>query len=573
MLIRTLLTSIAVAAAPTTSQLTTSPILQRASRAGSRRSSKPESPPFPVGRLKSADIAALAVLPLALSMAVASASAANVQPFVPTPPNVSAEIPWTPGSTPFNADGVYPEFPMPAGYTEKEFFFSGKASIYEFSATGNEVQVVSPCPASVTGEELPSCTELPYTDRMLIVMPTDPHRFSGNVWVNPFNPSANYDYRQEFNRSMNYHVRNGDIYVQWSSKSVSVDALKTVVDPVRYDSLYWPYNPATPGSNSAPYDGITYEIAAQLGLLFKQNGAASPIRDYKVKHVFETGFSQDGGFAFTQANVFHHLMRMPGGRRIYDGYVPQGSQGTSDINLGLTPRGTVADSDPRYKMGPRDAPVIKINTETELAGYFTVNPRPVDWRRPDGDAPNDDYREWEVPGSSHDDIQTLLDPSNITLYGVPSFPSSCDHRSPPNVQPTDFPYLYVGNAATEALVDWVTTGKKPAHGGRIEQTNLTTPSKTSILRDQYGNALGGVRTPYLEVPRSTYNVIDSGPGFCWSFGWSEPLGESTLKARYTTHRQYVREFTKSAWRTVAKGFWLPADARKAIKDAESAEVP
>ena len=129
---------------------------------------------------------------------------------------------------------------MPAGYTEKEYFISGEASIYEYSETG--VQVVSPCPPRVTGAALPSCSGLPYTTRILVAMPKKPRHFSGIVWVNPLNAATGYDFRQEWNRTQQYHVRNGNAYVMWTSVSWSVDALKQY-DPQRYAALNWPYNP------------------------------------------------------------------------------------------------------------------------------------------------------------------------------------------------------------------------------------------------------------------------------------------------------------------------------------------
>ena len=44
----------------------------------------------------------------------------------------------------------------------------------------------------------------------------------------------------------------------------------------------------------------------------------------------KTGFSTDGAFTYTQANIFHNLMRMPGGGGIYDGYLPQGGENGQD---------------------------------------------------------------------------------------------------------------------------------------------------------------------------------------------------------------------------------------------------
>jgi hypothetical protein len=142
---------------------------------------------------------------------------------------------------------------------------------------------------------------------------------------------------------------------------VTVNTLKTF-NPTRYAPLDCPYMPFVPGGNNAVYDGITFDIAAQIGALFKDNGAASPTHDLEVKRVFEAGFSQDGAFTFTQAETFHALERMPDGGPIYDGYVPRGTRGPSNVNFGLTPAGALPAGGPRVQMQPRDVPVIHINT-------------------------------------------------------------------------------------------------------------------------------------------------------------------------------------------------------------------
>ena len=518
-----------------------------------------------------AAVSALILLAGTAQATTASAGGSDVEPFSASSPKVSTEVRQTDTSAPFAADGVYPQFPLPHGYVEREYFISGTANIYEFSPDG--IRVVAPCPAAVTGTALPACSALPYTTRILVVAPRDPRRFSGDVWVNPLNPTAGYDYREEWNRSKDYHVARGDAYVMWTAKSTAVATLKQV-DADRYSKLFWPYNPATPGDNNAPYDGITYDVAAQLGSLLKRNAKTSPLHAYRVKYVFETGFSQDGCFTFNQANVFHRLERLPGGSRIYDGYVPQGCRGTGEpdftigsINFGLTPEGSLPEGDPRIKMQRGDAPVLKVNTETELAGFTSSPGMPVAWRRPD----NDRYREWEVPGASHDDNLTTADPTNITLYGQASFPIDCPHAGPPNVDPTDYPYVYVANAAFSAMAKWVKDGIAPAHVPRIQQANLATPSRESIARDSYGNALGGVRTPFLDVPHSSYNVIDEG-GFCWSLGWRTPFSSTVLHSLYPSHRDYIRTFTASAWDAVRRGVWLPHDALKAIESAQAEDV-
>jgi Alpha/beta hydrolase domain len=265
---------------------------------------------------------------------------------------VAGPIPYSRSSFPFIADGFGPEPSVPSGYEENEYFVSGRANLYEYSATG--VRVIAPCPASAGPL---GCRKLPYTTRMLVKRPIDPRRFSGTVIVEPFNPSSGDDIANVWDRSWPYFVRQGDVFVGWTSRYESIRALKQF-EPQRYARLAW-------GENSAVDDGITFDIAAQVGALFRLNGPRSPLHGLTVRHVFEAGFSQDGGFAFTQADVFNAIDRLPDGGPVYDGYMPGGTVGPSDINFGLTTAGSLPPGDPRNRMQPRDSPVIQINTETE----------------------------------------------------------------------------------------------------------------------------------------------------------------------------------------------------------------
>src|SRR5262249_60998997 len=95
------------------------------------------------------------------------------------------------------------------------------------------------------------------------------------------------------------------------------------------------------------------------------------------------------------------LERMPGDMLIYDGYVPGGTTGPSNINFGLTTAGILPATDPRRAMQPREAPVIHVNTETEIS-LGSLNPVPgLAYRRPDGDHPDARDRLWGDPGAGH----------------------------------------------------------------------------------------------------------------------------------------------------------------------------
>ncbi len=515
-----------------------------------------------------------------------SGSAADVAPFTVNSPTVTGPISSTPTNFPFVADGFGYAPAVPPGYVEEEFFFSGTGNLYEYTATG--IRVVTPCPAAAAL----GCTDIPYTTRMIVKRPIHREAFSGTVVVEPLNPSANFDIAGIWDRSREYFVRNGDIFVGWSSKSVIVNTLKNW-NPTRYSSLNWPYLPFTPGSNSGVYDGITFDIAAQIGALLKANGPGSPLRGYKVKRVYEAGFSQDGGFTFTQAEFFHAIERMPGGGPIYDGYIPGGTTGPSNINFGLTAAGALSPNDPRRAMQPRDAPVIHVNTETEI--YLGLLTGGLAYRRSDSDAPDDRYRLWEVPGGSHvsNDLRDPVIALQLNLAILDHIspaelePVGCAHQQfidgpsvgvPGVVDPNDFPFAYVQNAAFEALTAWIESGTAPPHAAPIEVTTTGTPPRPAIARDQYGNARGGVRTPFLDVPTATYVPFDTAAykttfsGFCILYGYNVPFDAAQLGSLYRNHGQYVERVVHQSQRLVDERFWLWPDAVTVIQRAVHSSV-
>ena len=527
------------------------------------------------------------VAALAMSPAAARAAGDDVAPFTVALPTVIGPIASTPTDFPFGAEGFDVMPPVPRGYVVEEFFISGTGNLYEYTPTG--IRVVAPCPAPATS----GCTNIPYTTRFLVKRPRNRHQFSGTVIVEPLNPSGGFDIAAVWDRSRDHFVRNGDVFVGWTSKSVVVNALKQW-NPARYAALSWPYLPFAPGGNSGANDGITFDIAAQIGAYLRANGAAGhPLRGFRIEHVIESGFSQDGGFTFTQASFFHAIARRAGGGPIYDGYVPMGTNGPSNINFGLTPAGALPAGDPRRQMQPRDAPVIHVDTETEIAlGLLT--PTGLAFRRPDSDAPNDRYRLWEVPGAAHvsndaaeavstiqRDVAQIL---KVPLAELP--PNGCAHQQfapgpvtgiPGVVAPSDYPFSFIQSAAFERLIEWIEHDRPPPHAPGIQVDLTTTPR--SIVRDALGNAVGGVRTPFVDVPITTYVPTDTVAhttqfsGFCILDGYHVPFDAARLQSLYRNHGEYVARVAARSIALVRDGFWLVPDAIATIEKAARARVP
>jgi hypothetical protein len=90
--------------------------------------------------------------------------------------------------------------------------------------------------------------------------------------------------------------------------------------------------------------------------------------------------------------------------------------------------------------------------------------------------------------------------------------------------------------------------------------------------DQYGNAVGGVRTPWLDVPIATY-YPSSTPASCSLQGHRMPFTSEQLAALYPDHGYYVRPFIAETDRLVHERWLTPADADAAINTAANSSVP
>jgi hypothetical protein len=97
----------------------------------------------------------------------------------------------------------------------------------------------------------------------------------------------------------------------------------------------------------------------------------------------------------------------------------------------------------------------------------------------------------------------------------------------------------------------------------------------AIVRDGLGIALGGVRTPAVDVPIATLSG-DPPPDssiLCSLFGSSTPLSPAVLRARYASRAAYVDAVRASADAAVDAGFLLPADVAEIVAEAEAAPFP
>jgi len=121
------------------------------------------------------------------------------------------------------------------------------------------------------------------------------------------------------------------------------------------------------------------------------------------------------------------------------------------------------------------------------------------------------------------------------------------------------------SAAVDRLTTWVRKGR--IRGRSAPRLDIVAGPPASIARDARGNALGGIRTPQLDVPIATLSGLGQPPGgFCAIFGTTVPFDATTLSMLYPSHAEYVTAVAKAAGEAVRARHLLRADV-PAIKAA------
>lgn len=499
--------------------------------------------------------------PLALLLAAiggAVPTAAQNLPAVTPLPEVTGPIPVTAMSYPLMASAkLQTVLDLPKlGYVEEEFFVTGRANVYDWPADG-QVSVRTP--------------GAPYTTRILLRRPADPRRFSGNVIVEIANGARRFDFSFTWGVSHDYFTENGDAFVVTTLAQANLEGLKAF-DPVRYAPLSLanptPAEACAGRGGGAPQtaafeEGLQWDILSQVGALLKAARAGGPLAGFAVQRVYMTAY---GGETATYMAAIHPTARLANGRPVYDGYIQHRHPGLVRIRRCAA---VPAANDPRQTLRSLDVPLIRIIPETDVLTLYR-------FRRDDSDAPADRYRLYEVAGGAHADgafypFQPLVADLKKIGSAYPylaawPFHNQCEPEMLLMKTPIN---TYVLDAAFANLTRWVRDGVPPPRAARIAVENGGTP-QARVVRDTFGNASGGVRTPYLDVPIARYHTTTKGETFCPELGRTEPFDWTRLHNLYGTPQSYAAKVAQSVDRLVRERWLTEPDGRK-IK-AESASV-
>jgi hypothetical protein len=174
------------------------------------------------------------------------------------------------------------------------------------------------------------------------------------------------------------------------------------------------------------------------------------------------------------------------------------------------------------------------------------------------------------------DFAPALTQDEITRMGIElSSPLDCTEIAQYGL--TDFPLEYIMNGAFANLEAWVRDPQghtPPADRFWIKLH----PEYHYPLTDNYGNAVGGVRTPYLDVPIATYHEYSTPVGGrCGLMGYKVPFDDSLLKDLYCicfwgfcfSCNRYVPQVEDAVDELVQDGFITADDGERIITEAEA----
>jgi hypothetical protein len=452
--------------------------------------------------------------------------------------NVEGPIPGTPTLLLGNFDlGAH-------GYVVEEFFIDGTAR--SFSEASGGVHPVD---------------EAPYRTRVVVARPSDAAAFSGTVVVEWLNVSGGGDGCPDWAFMHRQIMRTRSAFVGMSAQRVGIEgggilgdsgtALKQVA-PERYSTL------------DHPGDAFAFDIYTQAGEAVRNHpallGGAEP------ECVIAVGESQSAVFLATYINKVDALAQ------VYDAFLVhgRGSRGASLAGEMGVPRRD-ADADPadlaaamaRSRQQASDpipearVPVVTVQSETDVVAMYGFGARCDDGEK---------TRLWEIAGAAHfdswgmiaahEDDGTLPIERLAELGGPTDEPLGMKSEEPINSGPQQH---YVLMAALSHLERWARAGTPAPHAPPLASTGQG--DTLALERDEHGNVLGGLRTPWVDVPTAVLTGIGAlGAGFTMLFGVTRPFDAAALAQLYPGGvDEYLAQFEAAAQSAVANGHLLAED--------------
>jgi Alpha/beta hydrolase domain len=173
-------------------------------------------------------------------------------------------------------------------------------------------------------------------------------------------------------------------------------------------------------------------------------------------------------------------------------------------------------------------------------------------------ADTDKFRHWEIAGTSHSSRRTSMNAGPLTKRdNVQRAVANCTYPTYPRV-----PMNYALAAVYDHMTAWVQEGKLPPIAPRVDVNG------NEIVRDERGNARGGIRLAEFDPPTALNSGANGGDGFCRLYGRYEPFDDATIAALYPSHKAYADAAKKRIADNLAAGYIVKADADESRRRAD-----
>ena len=216
----------------------------------------------------------------------------------------------------------------------------------------------------------------------------------------------------------------------------------------------------------------------------------------------------------------------------------------------------IAATDSRRQIKDIDVPVISVAAQGEVRDSMKV-------RKPDSDDPKGRYRLYEIAGAAHIDAFAYtgfpsFNEQNLLglAQGTPDWPFNlkCDPEIPLSHQPL-LMYAFHG-----AFRNWSGCERHCTSQGREIETK-----DGALVMDEFGNAVGGVRNPWVDAPLETSRDHQSGPGTCRESGHTVPFEAARISSLYPSAKDRASKVNNSVDRAVSARYFTQTDWNKKIE--------
>ena len=463
-------------------------------------------------------------------------------------PEIEGPIPVSGESYPF-CDMLHSRTPLDVseyGFVEEEYFISGTANVYDTDE--NDMAVLYKA-------------ALPYKTRILVRRPKEESKFSGRVYIDIMNATQGYDIEDLWHRNYLWCMENGHAYIGITSKPVNVLALKNF-DYQRYKDLNWSNGekmpmpvPSFTATIPGTEEGLFWDMLGQLAYLVRNGGEHNGIGGYQAEYLYLTGQSQSGAYLNTYISYFDSYLYDENGKGLFDGYlnivgalVQRSIRQAETIGpLRLT----------KEHIHPSRTPFIRFSSEADLYLFkMFVGDNLLDMKVENSNSENDKCRYYEIAGSPHTDIICPVLSANSEIKKMGGKMPNLDECLLEHINDMRIEFYVCG--MLEKLHIWASQGIAP------EECEPLVRENGDLARDEYGNALGGLRTPYVDIPVASYIASnpDDPEGICGKMTY---FTKTHLKELYNSREEYIERFTEYVSKQAEEHWISESDGKKMIE--------